>query len=56
MTAGPSSFTLFSAQGYGASGGVTSAFYGTTTPNAGVSQSRTYDSRLRVTGETDGQN
>ena len=49
-------FTLFSAQAYSATGGVASALYGGTTPAAAAfTQTRTYDSRLRITGETDGK-
>ena len=47
--AGSGPASLFTAQGYAAFGGLTSAIYGS---NA-VTLSRTYDNRLRVTSETD---
>jgi len=40
---------LFTARSYNPAGGLTSALYGT-----GLTQARSYDSRLRITGEKDG--
>jgi YD repeat-containing protein len=44
----PTGATLFSSPSYTAAGGLSAATYGT-----GLTISRTYDSRLRITGETD---
>jgi YD repeat-containing protein len=47
--------TLFSAQSYSAAGGLTNALYGVFGQNGGtaLTQTRTYDNRLRATSETD---
>jgi len=44
----PTGLTLFSAPSYTAAGGLSGATYGT-----GLNLTRTYDSRMRITGETD---
>jgi hypothetical protein len=55
LIANPLFVPLFSAQSY-SSAGLTKALYGWTSPQgtAALSQTRTYDSHLRITGETDG--